>query len=148
MTNAFETIYNQIEELKVRYQIAKAENNVEAMDQVKDERNAIHESFVAMGGDFEVMYVYYEAARKRGNEYIDICECYEYSDEAALIASLRACGIDTFTFSSRWSSAVESAWKFVQNGCSLMGMVEINGKTTKWGSDEYEKCPAYLFKVN
>jgi hypothetical protein len=148
MKNTFEAIYQQIEELKARYQIAKSENNVEAMDQVKSERNAIHKSLIAMGGDFEVMYDYYEASRKRGNEYIDICECYEYSDEAALIASLRACGIDTFTFSSRWSSAVESAWKFVQNGCSLMCMVEINSKTTKRDSDEYEKCPAYLFKVN
>ena len=145
MKNTFEAIYKQIEELKARFQTAKAEKNTEAMDQVRAEREALGKSIEAKGADFALMYDYYEDARQRGNEHIDISECYEYRDEAALIASFRACGIHSFTFSSRWSSAVEAAWAFIQNGCTLKGMIEINAKTKTWDGDSYEKCPAFLF---
>lgn len=148
MKKTFEAIYKQTEELKSRFQTAKAANDAEGMEQVRAERVALRKSIEAKGGDFDVMYDYYENARQRGNEHIDISECYEYRDEAALIASFRACGIDAFTFSSSWSSAVESAWKFTQNGCALMGMVEINSNTRNWDGDGYEKRHAYLFKVN
>ena len=148
MKNTFEAIYQQVAELKARFQTAKEEKNTEAMDQIRAERKALDEAIEAKGATFAWMYDFYEDARQRGNEHIDISECYEYRDEAALIASFRECGIDAFTFSSSWSSAVESAWKFTQNGCTLMGMVEINSKTRNWDDDGYEKRHAYLFKVN
>ena len=66
---------------------------------------------------------------------------------ATLIASFREYGVEAFTFSSGWSSATESAWAFLQNGCTLAGMVEINGKHKAFGSNEYEKRPAFLFRV-
>ena len=147
MNNTFEAIYQQVEELKARFQIAKAEKNTEAMDQVRAEREALGKSIEAKGADFALIYDYYEDARQRGNEHIDISECYEYRDEAAMIASFRACGIHSFTFSSRWSSAVESAWAFIQNGCTLVGMVEINAKTSNWDGSGYEKSHAYLFSL-
>ena len=147
MKNTFEAIYQQIEALKARFQTAKDEKNTEAMDQIRAERMALGKTIEGMGADYAVMYDYYEDARQRGNEHIDISECYEYRDEAALVASFRACGIDAFTFSSSWSSAVESAWAFTQNGCTLMGIVEINSKTKTWDGDGYEKRHAYLFKV-
>lgn len=147
MKNTFEAIYQKHEEIKARFQAAKAEKNVEAMEQARAEHHQLEESIELKGTTFATMYDLYKSARERGNEHIDISECCEYRNEAALIADFRECGIDTFTFSSSWSSAVESAWVFIQNGCSLMGMVEINAKTKNWEGDAYEKRHAYLFKV-
>lgn len=148
MKNTFEAIYKQIEELRVNFRTAKAEQNTEGMEQARAEIKALDESIEAKGAAFALMYDFYEDARQRGNEHIDISECHDYRDEAALITTFREHGIDTFTFSSRWSGAVESAWTFIQKGCTLMGMVEINSKTRNWDDDDYEKCHAYLFKVN
>ena len=147
MKNTFEAIYQKHEEIKTRFQTAKAEKNSEAMEQARTEHQQLEEAIELKGVTFATMYDLYKSARERGNEHIDISECYEYRHEAALIADFRECGIDTFTFSSSWSSAVESAWAFIQNGCSLMGMVEINAKTKNWEGDDYEKRHAYLFKV-
>ena len=147
MKNTFDAIYRQHEELKARFQTAKAANDAETMNQVRAERKALDESLEAQGEAFARIYDLYESAKDRGNEYIDISECHDYRDEGSLIATLRDYGIEAFTFSSRWSSAVESAWTFVKLGCSLMGMVEINSKSKNWDDDGYEKCHAYLFKV-
>ena len=148
MKNTFEIIYKQIEELRSSFRIAKADQNTEVMEQIRAEIKAVDDSIEAKGAAFAMMYDFYEDSQQRGNEHIDISECYDYRDEAALIATFRECGIDTFTFSSRWSGAVESAWDFIRNGCTLMGMVEINSKSRNWDDDGYEKCHAYLFKVN
>ena len=53
----------------------------------------------------------------------------------------------TFTFSSTWSSAVETAWLFVQNGCKLEGLVQINGTCQAFMREEYERVPAYVFSI-
>ena len=147
MKNTFEALYQQHKEFKSLFQTAKAANDAEGMDKIRAERNALMESIEAKGAAFARIFDLYESAMDRGNEHIDISECYDYRDEAALIACFREYGIDTFTFSSGWSSAVESAWAFIQNGCTLMGMVEINAKTKNWEGDAYEKRHAYLFKV-
>lgn len=147
MKNAFESIYNQLAELKTRYKAAKAANDAEGMKQIRMESNTLDESIQAKGAEFASIYDMYESARERGNEHIDISECYEYRDIPALLASFRKFEISAFTFSSRWSSAVEAAWLFMQNGCTMNGMVEINSKNTTWNGDGYEKCPAFLFSV-
>lgn len=147
MKNTFEALYQQHKEFKALFQTAKAANDAEGMDKIRTERNALMESIEAKGAAFARVFDLYESAMDRGNDYIDICECYDYRDEGSLIAYLREFGIDAFTFSSRWSSAVESAWTFMKLGCTLMGMVEINSKTRNWDGDGYEKCHAYLFKI-
>ena len=65
----------------------------------------------------------------------------------ALIERLRKAGIKKFTFSSTWSSTVQTAWLFLQNGCKVEGMAEINGPSTAFMSDEYERVPAYVFSI-
>ena len=65
-----------------------------------------------------------------------------------MIKTLRALGFRKFTFSSAWSSAVETAWLFIKNGCLLEGMVEIKSKHKDFETDEYEKIHAYLFNLN
>ena len=42
---------------------------------------------------------------------------------------------------------VGTAWLFVQNGCKLEGMVEINGTYQAFMSDEYERVPAFVFSI-
>ena len=104
------------------------------------------------GQVYRDIYRMYENSLERCNDRLDLCETYDYEDEVALIASFRENGVEEFTFSSRWSSAVESAWKFIQNGCTLVGMIEINGRFKLRSYDMvcegYEKVPAYLFRVN
>ena len=69
----------------------------------------------------------YEISRDNGNELLDINEVVWEKDAESLISCMREIGIGQFTFSSTWSSAVETAWLFKQNGCELEGLVEING---------------------
>ena len=87
----------------------------------------------------------YEVSRDSGNEHLDISEVVWDKDVADLITAMRENGIELFTFSSTWSSAVETAWLFQQNGCKLEGLIEINSHFTKWDSDEHEKVYGYLF---
>lgn len=147
MKNHFAELYEQSEGIKARYQAAKAQNLEAGMEQARNEHQAFEESIQAKGAAFAQVYHLYEDAMEVGNRYIDLSEIHQYRDEAALIASLREYGVEAFTFSSGWSSAVSSAWAFVQNGCELAGMVEINSRNKAFTGDEYEKCPAYLFKV-
>ena len=69
-------------------------------------------------------------------------------DVECLIACMRDNGIDHFTFSSGWSSAVETAWLFQQNGCTLEGLIEINSRHKHFFTGEQEKAHGYLFRLN
>ena len=117
------------------------------MEQARADHFALEASIQAQGKPFELLYSLYAAAMKVGNEYIDISELHEYRDAKELIDGFREYGVEAFTFSSGWSSAAGSAWAFLQNGCTLAGMVEINGPHKAFGSNEYEKRPAFLFRV-
>ena len=70
-----------------------------------------------------------------------------YAKLVAIRKILRKAGVKMFTFSSTWSSTVETAWLFLQNGCKLEGMAEINGTCQAFMSDEYERVPAYVFSI-
>jgi len=148
MKNTFAEDFAKLCQIKNRYLEAKAANDEAEMAAARAALKVLDDSIDAMGQTYRGLYRLYESAQERGNEHLDLEQCYDYRDEAALIASFREYGIETFTFSSRYSSAVESAWMFIQNGCTLKGIVEINSKTKKWEGDGYEKCPAYLFSVN
>ena len=147
MENKFSAEYEKYVEILGQYNASKASKDEDGMEAARGAHLEQEARIEAMGKSFASIFELYVNARERGNENIDISECCEYRSEADLIASFREFGIDTFTFSSRWSSAVESAWAFIQNGCTLMGMVEINSRTKDWEGC-YEKRPAYLFSVN
>ena len=89
----------------------------------------------------------YEKALQNGNDRLDLSDCIWDKDAKDLIDCIRENGITEFTFSSGWSGAVDTAWLFQKNGCTLAGLVEING-AEKLFSEEREKLHAYLFKVN
>ena len=146
MKNLFAELYQQHMTIKARYEAAKAQGDNAGIEQARADHHILSESIEAKGADFAILYGLYEKAMDAGNEYIDICEVYQYSNEAALIANLRQYGIAAFTFSSGWSSAVKSAWEFTQHGCTLQGMVQVNTGHTDF-NDEPEKRGAFLFKV-
>ena len=147
MNRLFAETYAKDQEIEARYDTAELKNDQAAMEQARTDHFELEADIQAQGKPFERLYSLYAAAMKVGNEYIDLSELHEYRDAKELIDSFREYGVEAFTFSSGWSSATGSAWAFLQNGCALTGMVEINGPHKAFGSNEYEKRPAFLFRV-
>ena len=147
MNRLFSETHAKDQEIEARYDAAELKNDQATMEQARTDHFALEADIQAQGKPFELLYSLYAAAMKVGNEYIDLSELHEYRDAKELIDSFREYGVEAFTFSSGWSSATESAWAFLQNGCALAGMAEINGQHKAFGSDEYEKRPAFLFRV-
>ena len=142
--NTFENFYNRIRDAKNAYNAARTE----------DEKNiarfaykAVWDELKELGNAACRLFNEYEVSRDSGNEHLDISEVVWDKDVADLVTAMRENGIEHFTFSSTWSSAVETAWLFQQNGCKLEGLIEINSHYTKWDSDEHEKAHGYLFRV-
>ena len=148
MKNDFAREYAQEQQNIRNYREAKDKNDEAGMQAVRDAHNALLESIKAKGKDYANLYDLYEDAHDRGNELIDLSDVIWDDKVEALITSFRACGIERFTFSSSWSSAVETAWLFTEQGCRLEGLVEINGHCKAFMSSEYEKKHGYLFSVN
>ena len=145
MKNHFAEDYKIYEELKRRYGAAKTEEEKET---VRREHTAWQtEMEETETEEYTMLYHLYSEARERGNEYIDFCEPHQYSDPKRLVSAMRTHGVEAFSFSSTWSSAVETAWAFLQAGCTMEGMVKINTPYKAFGTDDYEKKPAYLFKL-
>ena len=148
MKNDFAREYAQEQENIKAYREADAHNDEAGRQAARDNHHAWEESIKAKGKDYAHLYELYEDAHDRGNELIDLSEVVWDDKVEALITSFREYGIERFIFSSGWSSAVETAWLFTQQGCKLEGLVEINGHCKAFMSSEYEKKHGYLFSVN
>lgn len=146
MNNTFKEIYEAVKELHKRYDAAKKENNESLMESMKEEYQTIQAKIEAEWEGYQRIYQLYSDMRDRGNDYIDLNDFNE-NDTKKIIELFRKYEVKKFTFSSTWSSAVNVGWLFIQNGCRLDGMVEINSRYTKFMSDEYEKVPAYVYVV-
>ena len=138
----------EMQQIKTRYEEAKAQENTAGMEAARESHRKLSERIASWGETYTKVYWLYEDAAERRNKYIDLHDVIWDKDVEALISSLKENGIEHFTFSSTWSSAVETAWLFTENGCTLEGLVKINGQSKAFGSDEYEKIPAYLFTVH
>ena len=144
MKNIFEETYTQIAELKKAYDAAKDEDGREkARAAYRDLMKPLEELGDAAGR----LWREYEISRDNGNSLLDISEVVWEKDVSSLISCMRRIGIGQFTFSSGWSSAVETAWIFKQNGCELEGLVEISGGMNFF-EEKREKKHGYLFRVN
>ena len=143
--NIFEETYKQIQEAKKAYDAATD-------DAGQDTARALYKKAAAkldsLSATEQRIWRAYETAKDCGNEYIDLNDTISNDAVEELIACMREYGIEAFTFSSTWSSAVETAWLFQKAGCSLVGLIEINSHYKAFMSDEYEKAHGYLFKVN
>ena len=145
MNKDFEKDYNTHTELKARYDTAYNNKDEAGMDKVRSEYQAFKQTIDEKGSDYIQMFNLYKEAKDRGNAYIDINDVVRNPEE--LIANFRKFGIEKFTFSSTWSSAVKVAWEFVKCGCKQEGIIEINGQFTEFMSNDYERVPAYVFTL-
>lgn len=145
MMNIFEETYRGIQEAKKAY--AAATSTAE-----QDAARAIYKQATAKIGGLssteQRIWSAYETAKDYGNEYIDLNDTISDDAVEGLVACMKKYGIEAFTFSSTWSSAVETAWLFQKAGCTLAGLIEINSQHKAFMSDEYEKAHGYLFKLN
>ena len=147
MLELMKKYHEQLQEIERAYDAADEQNDEAGKVAAREAYHAWKDKAIAEGEDFWRVLQMYQDAKKRGNEYIDLHDNIWDKDVPALIERLRKAGIKKFTFSSTWSSTVQTAWLFLQNGCKVEGMAEINGTTTAFMSDEYERVPAYVFSI-
>ena len=145
MMNIFEEAYNKIQEAKKAY--AAATNEAE-QDAARALYKQVTTKLDGLSSTEQRIWRAYETAKDCGNEYIDLNDAIRDEAVEGLVACMKEYGIEAFTFSSTWSSAVETAWLFQKAGCTLAGLLEINSQHKAFMSDEYEKVHCYLFKVN
>ena len=97
------------------------------------------------GETFGDMMRLYSEMKQQGNSRLDLSGTYRKPEE--VIRIFREFGVKEFTFSSTWSSAIQTSWAFTQLGCTLKGMTEVHGTKRDFQTGEYEKVPAFLFSL-
>ena len=134
-------------EAHIRAGLHEGSGNEAGIEKARREHQAMEKEILETeDDDFGFAYRLYRQMKDCGNEYIDLSIAIH--DEVKVLNTLRKYGIERFTFSSGWSSAVESAWIFQQNGCKLEGLIELNGLNKDWfGTGEREKVHGYLFSL-
>ena len=147
MMNTFAAEYEQELKIRAEYEAAKEAGSEEGKEAAREAIHRLWDSIGAKGNAYTRIYRDYKDAREKGNTYIDFHDVIWDKDAPDLIACMRENGIEHFTFSSGWSSAVETAWIFKENGCQLEDLIQINGDRRSFGEEGYEKAPAYLFRI-
>ena len=140
-TNRFEELYCKVQELRKLYNEGEKEKAHQSCNELK-------ETIKTEENGFRKIWTMYEKARENQNMYIDFNEVIWDNEVQSIIKTLRDNGIEKFTFSSTWTSAVKTAWLFTQNGCTLEGLTEINEGYEDFITGKMKKTPAYLFKLN
>ena len=146
MKNIFEESYLKELEIRAAYDVADAAGNEDGKETARAAIRELWNGMEAKGKACARLYREYTEARDKGNELLDLRDAIWDKDVAELIRAIRENGIERFTFSSGWSSAVETAWLFLENGCRLEGMIQINGSEDIFHGG-YKKAPAYLFSI-
>lgn len=147
MKNTFEAAYQQELKIRAAYDAAEAAGSEEGKEAARTSIHELWDGIEAQGAAYSRIYREYKNSRDKGNEYLDLHDVIWDKDVESLITCMRKTGIQLFTFSSGWSSAVETAWLFQENGCKLEGLIQINGDEDTWNDGEYKKAPAYLFSI-
>ena len=146
MKHTLEQVYMREAALERAYEEAKAAGNEAGIEKARREHQAMEKEILETeDDDFGFAYRLYRQMKDCGNEYIDLSIAIH--DEVGVLQTLRKYGFEHFTFSSGWSSAVESAWIFQQNGCRLLGLIELNSIHKDWTTGEREKVHGYLFSI-
>ena len=145
MKNNFAQEYAREQAIRAAYNTAKETGNESGIEKAKADMRSLNEEIGAKGDAYAFVYRLYKEMKEAGNEHIDLHDTIR--DEAKMIETLRSLGVESFTFSSGWSSAVESAWIFQQNGCRLQGLIELNSPHMNWFTGTREKVHGYLFSI-
>ena len=140
--NTFENFYNRIRDAKNAYNAARTEDE---KNTARFAYKAVWDELKELGREACRLFNEYEVSRDSGNDYLDISEVVWDKDVADLITAMRENGINHFTFSSTWSSAVETAWLFQQNGCKLEGLRLKSTAITQGGTATSTRKPTATF---
>ncbi len=140
--------FERFEAFKAEYENCKAKRDDPGAEAVREHLAAWHEEMSAFGEHYCRLYREYRDMKRRGNDCIDFADVVWDRDVEPLVREMRASGIKRFTFSSTYSSAVNTAWLFQEQGCVPEGLIRINSQYQNFGSDDFEKAPAWLFRVN
>lgn len=141
-----ERFYGRNEELEKKFDAAEKVGDTKTMDACQDAYQDLLQEVRVEGKDFGDMMRLYSDMKKHGNSLLDLSGTYQ--EPKKILEVFREFGVKEFTFSSSWSSAIQVAWEFTQNGCTLKGMTEIYGSSQKFMSNEYERIPAYVFEIH
>lgn len=143
MKGFLERTYEKVKALRQRILEAK---DLDTENSIRNERLKIEKGIEGLGYIPNKVWAYYEVSRDNGNDYLNIDDTVWDSEIAPLVKCFRELGIEHFTFSLTWSSAVETAWQFKMNGCEVEDLVEVYGSKSHI-TGKREKKPAYKFVV-
>ncbi|MBR2579038.1 MAG: hypothetical protein IKE41_02730 [Clostridia bacterium] len=139
--NKFDELYTKMEEARKLYQAGEQEKSRQNYGKIK-------ETLKEQETEFNKIWSMYDKAKENGNQYIDFHDVIWDNEVEGIVKTLRDNGIERFTFSSGWTSAVKTAWLFKENGCTLEGLTEVYDGFEDFTTGKKTKIPAYLFKVN
>ena len=137
--------YERHEELERKLDAAENDGNTRAIEACQKGHQELLEEVRAEGEAFGDMMRLYSEMKQQGNSRLDLSGTYRKPEE--VIRIFRDFGVTEFTFSSTWSSAIQTSWAFTQLGCTLKGMTEVHGTKRDFQTGEYEKVPAVLFSL-
>ena len=137
--------YERHEELERKLDAAENDGNTRAIEACQKSHQELLEEVRAEGETFGDMMRLYSEMKQQGNSRLDLSGTYRKPEE--VIRIFRDFGVTEFTFSSTWSSAIQTSWAFTQLGCTLKGMTEVHGTKRDFQTGEYEKVPAFLFSL-
>ena len=78
---------------------------------------------------------------------LDFNEVIWEQDIPELIKGLRSCEIAQFTISCGMSNVAKTLWALQQNGCRLMGLIEVNTRGRDWKTLVHNRVPAFLIEL-
>ena len=148
MKSIFEKELAQEQEIHAQYDAAEAANDEAGMKAAREAHKQLSRSIREKGNEYCHIFRLAMESKENGNALIDFSDNILDETVPALVETLRACGIEQFTFSSGWSSAVRTAWLFLQNGCTNEGMTLIHTGQYPFRSQEEEMAPAFIFRLN
>jgi hypothetical protein len=142
MMNIFEKVYLQTQAAQKAYdEAADGAGREKACELYREAMKPLK----ALGNAAVYVWKCYEESRNNGNKLLNFDDPIDEKNIPELVQCMRENGIEQFTFSSDWNTR-ENAWAFVQSGCVIEGMTEINGDISPF-TEKQQKLHAYLFRV-
>ena len=119
-------IHRSLSDIRDKYEIASIKNDSSYdLDWLCKKFEELEDSINQEGKVFAYVFRAYFISMNDDNEYINFRENLDSKLVPELVDCLRENGVEYFTFSSGWSSALDTAWNFTQNGCTILGTTEV-----------------------
>lgn len=147
MMQKIKALFQEEKLTEAAYDAAEAAGDQKGMENARARHHELCKEAQENGKDFCFMLRLYTDMKERGNVVIDLNDVHDYQVEE-VVGILHKFGVEKFTFSSTWSSAISAMWQFCQYGFIMGGMIQINSETKNFHTGEWKKAPAVVFTVN